>query len=82
MFRTIFNGLMVILVVFAIAFLGYNVLNKQDERTTSEKIGDSIDALGDGVDKAGQEMENRTPGEKLNDAVNNIRDDIREETKP
>jgi gas vesicle protein len=82
MLKIIMQVIVFVVVGGVIASVGYVVLNIRDGRTTSEKIGDSIDALSDGVDEAERQMKSRTPGEKLNDAVKDVRDDIREKTNP
>ncbi len=66
--------------VAVIAIIGYYVLNTPDKRDTGEKISDSIDALQSGADKAARQLENRTPGEKLGDAVKDVGDDIKDAT--
>ncbi len=74
--------ILVFLIVIAIALVGYRALTMPDKRTTNEKIGDAVDAIGDGVDKAGRQLENRTPGEKIGDAVKDVGDDIKERSNP
>lgn len=39
-------------------FIGYSMLNAPDRRSAGEKIGDAID-----------ELEDRTPGERISDAI-------------
>lgn len=61
-----------LLIVVGIAVIGgliYAVATMPDQRTTTEKVGDAIHELPKGVDKAGRELEDRTPGEKLGDAI-------------
>ena len=74
--------ILVIVVVGLIAYVGYQALNMKDQRSTSERMGDAVDALGDGMDKAGRQLEDRTPGEKIGDAVKDVGDDIKEKSNP
>jgi len=76
------KALLVLFVVVIVALVGYRALNMKDQRTTSEKMGDAVDAISEGVDKAGQQLESRTPGEKLGDAVKDVGDDIKEKSNP
>lgn len=64
----------------AIALGGYFILNAPDQRSAGDKIGDAINELPNGVDKAARELEDRTPGEKLEDAVKDAGDDIKKST--
>lgn len=75
------------LVVVAVLALGsYIMLTKPDQRSSSEKISDAIHALPQGVDKAEQQLESRTPGQKLGDDIKDagdkVGDKIKEDTKP
>jgi hypothetical protein len=60
-------------VVIAV-IIGYVVLTMPDQRTTGQKFGDAIDALPQGVDKAAEQLEDRTPGEKVGDAIKDATD--------
>ena len=82
MVQKIVKTILVLLVVGVIALVGYRALNMTDQRTTGERMGDAVDALGDGVEKAGRQLEDRTPGEKLGDAVKDVGDDIKEKSNP
>jgi len=82
MTQRIIKAVLILLVVGAIAIVGYRVLNMPDQRTTSDKLGDAVDAISDGVDKAGQQLENRTPGEKIGDAIKDVGDDIKNKSTP
>jgi hypothetical protein len=61
--------LLTFVVVAALALLAYSVLTMPDHRTTTEKVGDAVHELPKGVDKAGRQLEDRTPGEKLGDTI-------------
>lgn len=74
--------ILILLIIILLAVGGYLVLNRPDQRTTGERMGDAIDAIGDGVDTAGRQLEDRTPAEKFGDAVKDIGDNIKEKTSP
>ena len=74
--------LLVLLIVAVIAIFGYRALVMPDQRTTGERMGDAVDAIGDGVDKAARELEDRSPAEKLGDAVDDAAKDIKENVAP
>ncbi|MFZ4762792.1 MAG: hypothetical protein ACOYK8_08265 [Alphaproteobacteria bacterium] len=63
-----------------IAVIGYNVLNAQDKRSTGEKISDAVNELPNGVDKAARQLEERTPANKLEDAIKDTGDSIKKST--
>ncbi|MDX2027941.1 MAG: hypothetical protein SFW62_04840 [Alphaproteobacteria bacterium] len=72
-----------ILGVIIIASIGtYAFLTMQDHRSATEKIGDAIHELPQGLDKAGRQLEERTPAQKLGDAVKDTGDEIKENTNP
>lgn len=56
-----------VVVVAVAAFLAYGVMTMPDQRTTGERIGDSIDRLDEGLDDAARELEPRTPAERFGD---------------
>ena len=62
------NFLTVIAIVIVVG-VGYLLLTMPDRRTTTEKVGDAIHDLPQGVDKAGRQLESRTPGEKIGDTI-------------
>ena len=68
---------MVLCAVIIIAIIGYSFLTMPDNRNGAEKLGDAIHELPKGVDKAARQLEDRTPGEKLGDAVKDTGDDIK-----
>jgi len=69
-----------IVIVVILAVVAYGVLTMRDQRSTGEKVGDAIDALPHGVDKAARQLEDRTPGQKLGDAVKDTGDKIKDNT--
>ena len=66
-----------IVLVIGIAVIGYYVLNTPDHRSDGQKVNDAISALPKGIDKAADELKSRTPGEKLNDAAQDIGADVK-----
>ena len=74
------RNLMGIIVIIVIAVLAFGFLTMPDQRTDGQRIGDAIDALPQGLDKAAEKLERRTPGEKLGDAVEDAGQNIKEST--
>jgi hypothetical protein len=72
------NMLIAILLVIVLA-AAYNVLTRPDDRTTSERVGDAIHELPNGLDKATDELkDDRTPGQKIGDEMRHAGDKIKE----
>ena len=67
-------------VAAALCGIGYALLTMPDHRTTGQRVGDAIDALPQGLDKAEQQLEKRTPGERFGDAVKDMGDSIKDHT--
>ena len=63
------NGLYILvgaaILVIAVIFL----LNLPDNRSGSQRVGDAVEALPNGVDKAGDQLKDRNPVEKAGDAI-------------
>jgi len=74
------KGLIAILVILVIGLIAWGVLTMPDQRTTGQKIGDAVDALPQGADKAARQLEDHTPGQRLGDAVKDTGDDIKRNT--
>ena len=66
--------------VIVVVIIGYYVLNAPDKRSDGQKVSDAIHELPNGVDKASRQLENRTPGDKLNDAAKDAGDDVKKAT--
>jgi hypothetical protein len=64
-------------VVLIVALVGYYILTTPDHRDAGQKIGDAINELHNGPDKAARQLEDRTPGDKLHDAVQDEKKDIK-----
>lgn len=70
-------------VVFALivaALVAYGVLTMPDKRNSFEKIGDAVHEMPQGADKAARQLEDRTPGQRLGDAVKDAGDNIKDNT--
>ena len=77
-----YKGPAIAVAVILAAILAYGVLTMHDQRNTTEKVGDAIHDVPQGVDKAARQLEDRTPGQKLGDAVKDTGDKIKENTNP
>jgi len=58
-----------IVILAVVVTILYSFLTMRDHRTAGERVSDAVDAIPQGVDKAARQLESRTPGEKLGDAV-------------
>ncbi len=63
------KNVLMFVIILVVAFLAYTVLTMPDRRTTTERVGDAIHDLPQGVDKASRQLEDRTPGQKLGDEI-------------
>jgi hypothetical protein len=66
--------------VIVIGIVGYYVLNAPDRRSAGDKIGDAINELPNGIDKASRQLKDRTPGQKLGDAAKDAGNDLKKAT--
>lgn len=71
---------LVAVIAAVITIVVYLVLNAPDDRNAAEKIGDAIHELPQGGDKAARELQDRTPGERLEDAIQDKREDMEDNT--
>jgi hypothetical protein len=74
------KNILIVAAVMVIMIIGYSVLYAPDQRSGGQKIGDAIDELPNGVDKAARQLEDRTPADKLKDAANDAGDDVKKAT--
>jgi len=74
--------LLIIIAIAAIIILGYNFLTMRDNRSTTDRVGDAVHALPQGLGKASEQLEDRTPGQKLGDAIKDTGDDVKKNTAP
>ena len=72
--------LLSIIVVVAVVMIGYFVLTRPDQRSAAQKVGDAVNELPNGVEKASRQLEDRTPGDKLKDAAQDAKEDIKKAT--
>ena len=68
------------LIIIAIGAVAFAMLNAPDNRNTAERVGDAVKELPNGVDKAADQLKDRTPTEKLGDAVDDIGAKVRKVT--
>jgi hypothetical protein len=72
-----------LLIIAAVAVIGvicYVILYAPDRRTDGQKVSDAINALPGGVDKAARQLENRTPADKMEDAAEDMGNDLKKAT--
>jgi hypothetical protein len=72
------NKVSIALIVVIVAGIAYYVLNMPDQRTAGQKIGDAVQELPNAKD-AGRQLENRTPGQKLEDAAHDEKQDVKKD---
>jgi hypothetical protein len=72
--------LLILCLVAVVSLVGYSVMNAPDRRSAGDKIGDAINELPSGVDKAARQLEDRTPADKLGDAAKDAGDDLKKAT--
>lgn len=78
MAKKILKAFLTILIISLITFAGYTALNVPDQRSAGEKISDALNAVYDGKDNPERQLQERTPGKKLKDAVKDVSEDIKE----
>jgi hypothetical protein len=78
--HTLGKYLLVLSLVAIISTIAYSVLNAPDRRSAGDKIGDAMNELPNGVDKAARQLEDRTPADKLGDVAKDAGDDLKKAT--
>lgn len=63
------SKLLTAIIVVALLILGGYYFFTPEERTLGEKIDDAAGELSNGLDDAGKALEDRSPAEKVQDAV-------------
>ena len=63
------NGIFVLCGVALVVIVAVFLLNIPDKRSGPERVGDAVQALPNGVDKAGDQLKDRNPVEKAGDAI-------------
>ncbi len=76
------RGLIAVVVLVLLGVLAYGFLTKPDQRSLTDRVGDAIHALPQGADKASEQLQDRTPGQKLGDSVKDAGQDIKNNTAP
>jgi hypothetical protein len=74
------KSLITLLIVVVLALIAWAVLTMPDQRTAGQKVGDAVDALPNGVDKAARELQDRTPGERAGDAIKDAGENLKDAT--
>ncbi len=68
------KNIVIAVVIVVVAALAYVVMTTPEQRTAGETIEDAVGELDNGVDNAARELEDRTPAEKVEDAVEDATD--------
>ncbi len=63
------NGIYILCGVALLAIVVIFLFNMPDKRSGPERVGDAVEALPQGVDKAGDQLKDRNPVEKAGDAI-------------
>ena len=71
--RSLMNLLFVLLAVIALALLA-----ACDEPTPAERVEDAADEMGDGMENATEEMQDRSAGEKMGDAIEDAGEEVQD----
>lgn len=66
-----------VIIGLLVAIIGYYVLTAPDNRDPVQKLGDAINELHNGPEKAARQLEDRTPGDKLQDVVQDKKEDVK-----
>ena len=74
-----FRLLMVIAAMVVLAIV-YSVLTMPDQRTPVERMGDAMVELPDNPKGAARQLQKRTPGEKLEDAIEDAGEEVKRTT--
>lgn len=76
------KGLIIVLVIALLAVGAYAFTHMRDTRTTGERLDDAGSKLSHGdVGGAAGQLGDRTPGQKVGDALENTGNKIQDETK-
>ena len=68
------KGISVAIIIILVVVIGYFAMTTRENRSVSEKVGDAVEKLDDGVDNAARELKDRTPAEKVGDAIEDAAD--------
>jgi hypothetical protein len=70
-------GVLALVAVVAIAIF----VSLPDRRTTGERVGDAVEALPHGVDKAADQLEDKSPAERAGDKIEQKVDEAKDDFK-
>ena len=68
--------------IIVLGIAGYYWMHAPDRRTSGEKVGDAVRSLQQGTDKAAQQLESRTPAQKLSDSASEAGSDVKKFVNP
>ena len=78
--KSLYKTVLITALLISAGVITCNVLNAPDKRSGAQKISDAVDELPNGVSKAAQQLESRTPADKLQDAAEEAADDLKNST--
>lgn len=73
------NKVSIALIVVIVLGIGYYVLNMPDQRTAGQHISDAVQQLPDSPKNAVRELGDRTPGQRLEDAAHDAKQDAKKD---
>ena len=79
--NTKMNPFIIVILLVVAGMVGYYLLVTPEKRTVGEKTNDAVNELSHGVDKATRQFKDRTPAEKVGDALKDAGDDIKDSSK-
>lgn len=74
--------LIILVVIVLAAFAYFFFVDRGDDRSSTERLGDALQELPEGPGKAARELQDRTPAERLNDAIKDQGDKLKENAPP
>jgi hypothetical protein len=63
------QSVVAIAIVIVLAFLAYAFLTAPDNRSFTDRVGDAFHALPRGVGPASEQLQDRTPAQKVGDSI-------------
>lgn len=73
--------ILIVLVIVLLGFVAYSVLTAPDQRDLGQKIEDAVDEIPNGLDEAAEQLEDKTPIEKIQDGAQDVKEDIQDDIK-
>ena len=71
----------ILALIVLVAIIAWAALSGPDKRSTGDRVSDAVEQLPNGVDNAAGELKDRTPGQKVGDAVEDAGEKIKEQTR-